>query len=137
MIRCLFLLLAVATLAGCASEPMDVDKAKKLVEEVITQADAGNFDALQDLYSPAFNQSEPIEVKKEKLLHLKKVLGDVTGMEFVASTLVEEFGQPRKLVIEYRVMHTRVNTYEKFSVVEEEGGYRVASHSVQSENLQN
>lgn len=122
-------------IASCSQKPMDVDVAKELVERLITETDTENFDALPEIYSPAFNQSEPIDVKREKLLQLKDALGNVTGMEFLSSTLVEEFGQPRKLVIEYRVLHTKINTIEKFSVVEDEGGYRVASHSVESENL--
>jgi hypothetical protein len=125
----------IVALAGCKREPMNEADARQLVEDLIIQADAGNYDNLKNFYSPAFNQSEPVEVKKEKLMHLQKVLGPVTGMEFISATHVAEFGQPRKLVLEYRVLHTKINTIEKFSVVEEEGGYRVSSHSVQSENL--
>jgi hypothetical protein len=127
--------IALFLITSCSQKPMDVEVAKSLVERLITETDAENFDALPEIYSPAFNQSEPIEVKREKLLQLKDALGNVTGMEFISSTLVEEFGQPRKLVIEYRVLHSKINTIEKFSVVEDEGGYRVASHSVESENV--
>lgn len=121
-------------ICSCSSKPMDTEAAKKVVEQLITAIDEENFNELDHLYTAEFNSSEPIEVKQEKLLHLKKILGNVTGMEFVSSTLVEEFGQPRKLVIEYRVLHTRIHSIETFSVVEDEGGYRVSSHSVVSEN---
>jgi hypothetical protein len=127
--------MALLLMASCAQKPMDVDAARQLVERLIKETDAENFDVLEELYSPAFNQSEPIEVKREKLLQLKSATGSVTGMEFLSSTLVEEFGQPRKLMIEYRVLHTKINTIEKFAVVEEEGGYRIASHGVESENM--
>ena len=120
---------------SCSQEPLDVEKAKIVVEELIMQTDAENFEAVQNLYTPAFNESEPMGIKKEKLLHLKKVLGDVVSVEFLSSTDVKEFGQSRKLVIEYRVNHTKITTIEKFSVVKDEGGYKVSSHAVESENL--
>jgi hypothetical protein len=135
MMRIVLCLAALFILSGCSQKPLDIDSAKKVVEQLITETDAENFDKLEDLYTAEFNNSEPLEVKKEKLLQLKSVLGNVTGIEFLSSTLVEEFGQPRKLVLEYRVLHTRINSIEKFSVVEAEGGYRIASHSVQSENV--
>jgi hypothetical protein len=120
---------------ACSQEPLDVEKAKKVVEELIMQTDAENFEAVQNLYTPAFNESEPMDVKREKLLHLKKVLGNVESVEFLISTDVKEFGQPRKLVLEYRVKHTKITTLEKFSVVQDEGGYKISSHGVQSENI--
>lgn len=130
VINYVFLLLF---LASCAEKPMDQEPAKKVVEELIMKTDAEDFDAVEKLYTAGFNSSEPMEVKKEKLLQLKKVLGDVKSMEFVSATHVAEFGQPKKLVVEYKVHHTKITSIETFSVVEDEGGYRIASHSVKSE----
>ncbi len=129
-INYIFLLMV---LVSCAEKPMDQEQAKKVVEELIMKTDAEDFDAVSQLYTAEFNSSEPMDVKKEKLLQLKKVLGDVKSMEFVSATHVAEFGQPKKLVVEYKVLHSRITSIETFSVVEDEGGYKIASHSVKSE----
>ena len=129
-IKYIFLLMV---LVSCAEKPMDQEQAKKVVEELIMKTDAEDFDAVSQLYTAEFNSSEPMDVKKEKLLQLKKVLGDVKSMEFVSATHVAEFGQPKKLVVEYKVLHSRITSIETFSVVEDEGGYKIASHSVKSE----
>lgn len=132
MIRILFCFLLL-TVVSCKEKPMDVDEAKRVVEELILKIDAEDFTAVEQLYSPEFNASEPIESKKAKLLQLKKVMGSVKNMEFVKSENVAEFGQPAKVILEYKIYHTKITSIETFSVIEEEGGYKVASHLVKSE----
>ena len=135
MKNAIFLMLVLG-FVSCAEKPMDVDQAKKVVEELITLTDKGDYEALEKLYTPAFNQSEPMEVKIEKLNRLKEMLGPVESVEFINSTHVAEFGQPKAVMLEYKVHHANVTTIEKFSVVEEEGGYRVSSHSVETQQPQ-
>ncbi len=120
-------------LVSCAEKPMDQEEAKRTVEELILKTDAEDFEAVANLYTAEFNSSEPMEVKKEKLLQLKKVLGKVKSLEFISATHVAEFGQPKKVVIEYKVLHSKIASIETFSVVEDEGGYKIASHSVKSD----
>jgi len=132
MKHALFILITVAFFS-CAEKPMDVDQAKQVAEELIKQSNAGNYEALEDLYTPAFNQSEPMDIKIEKLSRLKNVMGDLQKIEFLKHTHVAEFGQPKAVILEYRIIHSLVTSIEKFAIVEEEGGYRVASHSVESE----
>jgi hypothetical protein len=126
---CLFLLMIIS----CKEKPMDVDEAKRVVEELILKIDAEDFNTVETLYTPEFNASEPMEAKKVKLLQLKKVLGAVKNMEFVKSENVAEFGQPSKVILEYKIYHTKITSIETFSVIEEEGGYKIASHLVKSE----
>jgi hypothetical protein len=131
--RHILIILFVLGLVSCAEKPMDVEQAKKVVELLIRETDAGNYNALENLYSPAFNQSEPIDVKQKKLERLKDILGKVEQVEFINFTHVAEFGQPKQIVLEYKIKHTKVTSIEKFTVIEEEGGYRVSSHSVETE----
>lgn len=132
LVKYIFVLLF---LASCAAKPMDEENARKVVEELIMKTDAEDFEAVAKLYTGEFNASEPMEVKKEKLIQLKKVLGDVKSLEFISATHVAEFGQPKKMVVEYKVFHSRITSIEIFSVVEDEGGYRIAAHSVKSEGI--
>jgi len=133
--RNLLLIIISINFLACAEKPMDVEIAKQVTEALIKESDAGNYEAVEKLYTPAFNESEPMDVKIEKLNRLKNILGDVQSVEFISSTHQAEFGQPKKLILVYRVKHSKITTIESFSVVEEEGGYRIAAHSVESENL--
>ncbi|MBL0342210.1 MAG: hypothetical protein IPP71_15650 [Bacteroidetes bacterium] len=120
-------------IVSCAAKPMDVNEAKRVVEELIVKIDQEDFAAVEQLYSTEFNASEPMETKKEKLLQLKRALGKLKNMEFISSENVAEFGQPAKVILEYKVFHSKITSIETFSVVENEGGYKIGSHLVKSE----
>ncbi len=118
---------------ACAEKPLEVETAKKVVESLISKADKGDWEGIEDLYTAEFNASETPEVKTQKLMRLRDVLGRVNEIEFISSTDVAEFGRPRELVLKYRVFHERVTSLETFTVQEVEGGYKVSAHSVESE----
>ena len=86
---------------SCAEKPMNVDEAKRIVEELIVKADAEDFAAVEKLYAPEFNLSEPMEIKRKKLLKLKGVMGSVKSVEFLSFKHVAEFGQPKKIILQY------------------------------------
>ncbi|HMT29429.1 MAG TPA: hypothetical protein PKD91_09140 [Bacteroidia bacterium] len=118
---------------SCAEKPMNTDEAKRVVEELILKIDQEDFEAVEKLYTPEFNSSEPMEIKREKLMKLKSVMGNVKAVEFISSKDVAEFGQPKKVVLEYKIAHSKITSIETFTVVEEEGGYKISSHLVKSE----
>jgi ABC-type sugar transport system ATPase subunit len=127
------ILMLVVLATGCAEKPLDEARAKQVAEELMLSADAGNYDDVEKLFSKEFLASEPMEVKQQKLQHLRNVLGEIKKYEWVSTNHVAEFGQPQKLVLEYRVEHARVTTREKYTIVEDEGGYKVGGHSVENE----
>ncbi len=129
----LIILIFTISIISCAQQPMDVQEAKTVVEELILKTDQEDFDAVEKLYSSDFNASEPMEAKKAKLLQLKKALGKVKNLELISSENVAEFGQPAKVILVYKVFHSKITSIETFSVVEDEGGYKVASYLVKSE----
>ncbi len=136
-IRTISLLLCIWLVSGCAEAPLDQDQAKQKAEALIMATNDRNYEAVKEIYSDEFLLSEPMDIKKEKLDHLRNVLGEVKAFEFLSAEHIAEFGQPQRVVLSYRVHHAHVTTIEKFSVVEGEGGYRVSSHSVENEAFRN
>jgi hypothetical protein len=128
------ILVLLVLLTGCAEKPLDEQKAKEVVSQLIKLSDEGDYNAVENLYTAEFNSSEPFEIKREKLERLRNSLGPVKSVEFISVTHVAEFGMPQQAKIVCRVQHQNINTIETFSVQEDEGGYRVASHKVESEN---
>ena len=94
--------------------------------------DAGNYEKVEQLYAPAFLESEPMEDKINKLEQLRNVLGPIQNIEFVSATSVAEFGQPQSMVILFKVTHSNQTTSEKITIIEEEGGYKVSGYSVEN-----
>jgi hypothetical protein len=127
----LLLIFAVA----CQEKPLDVEKAKQVVEKLMELTDKGAWEQIGELYTAEFNASETIEVKQQKLMRLKDTLGSIKSKEFISSTDVAEFGQPRRVLLKYKVIHKRATTFETFTVQEDEGGYKIASHLVETKPL--
>ena len=132
MFRFAISVLVVCLAASCAEKPLDVDKGRKVAEELISRTYTGQLDGIEELYTAAFNASEPADIKKDKLTRLKFTLGDIQKMEFVSSTQVAEFGVEQQLELKYRIHHKRATTLETITVMEDEGGYKVSAHMVET-----
>ncbi len=122
-------------LTACAEKPLDAEKAKEVVKQLLEYIDNGAWDKIESLYTAEFNASESVEVKTQKLMRLRDTLGPVKTVEFISATDVAEFGQPRSVVLKYKVIHKRATTIETFTVQEDEGGYKISFHSVETEPL--
>jgi hypothetical protein len=123
----------VVFLSACAEKPLDVDQARLVAQELITRTYEGKLDGIEELYTAAFNASEPAEIKKDKLTRLMYTLGAVKNMEFVSFTHKAEFGEPQQVVLTYRIQHARATAIETITVMKDDGGYKVAAHMVETE----
>lgn len=128
------ILLLMISFISCAEKPLDVNTAKQVVESLITRAGQGDWNGIEDFYTAEFNASETPEVKTQKLAKLRDTMGPVESMEFISATNVAEFGRPQQVVVKYRVVHSAITSIETFTVQEDEGGYKIATHLVESEN---
>ena len=131
----LLAILFIFSLTACAEKPLDTDMAKKVVEALMDKADKGDWEGIEDFYTAEFNASETVEVKVQKLIRLRDTMGSIQSKEFVSATHVAEFGRPQQVVLKYKVVHSRVNSIETFTVQEDEGGYKVSSQMVETESL--
>jgi hypothetical protein len=124
----------VISLAGCAEKQMDEEKAKSVAEAHINAANKEDFSALEELYASDFLASEPMKQKEKKLRQLREVMGEVKGKKFLRLTHISEFGQPQQVEVLYEVEHTNIKSIEIFRIIEDEGGYKISSYSVESTN---
>ena len=129
----ILLILCVLSFVSCAEKPLDVETAKKVVELLIEKSDKQEWDAVGELYTAEFNSSEPVEIKKQKLARLRDTLGPVKSIELISATNVAEFGRPQQVVLKYRVVHSRITSIETFTVQEDEEGYKISTHHVETE----
>lgn len=128
----IFLTLCLAlTIVSCEEPPLDEGKCITLVEAHMQEASALNYDVVLKMYDPAFLESEPADVKVEKLKKLYEALGPVEDFDFVDAIDIKEVGVPRQMKLVYGVRHAKSSTIETFIVVEGEGGYKIAGYYVE------
>jgi len=127
-------ILLTLTFVSCAEKPLDLASAQKVVEALIDKADKGDWEGIEDFYTAEFNASETVDVKVQKLIRLRDTLGPIKSKELISSTDVAEFGKPQQLVLKYRVAHASATTIETYTVQQDEGGYKIASQSVETES---
>ena len=116
---------------GCIScGKVDQGKAKVLVENLIRTIDSGDYAATSKFYSEEFNAGESLELRSAKYNTLKETFGDVQSMQCIS---VKDSTDPddRPIVqLVYKVNHTKLPSLEAFSVVSQNGDYKVEQHDI-------
>jgi hypothetical protein len=120
-------------LCGCLGK-MDNNKAKTIVEALIQKENSGDYQSMSQFYTNDFNEGEPVDSRTTKFKTLHDSFGDMTSMEALS---VRDSTDPNELncvYLVYRVKHAKMNTVEKFTVINDEGTYKVEQHSIDMEH---
>ncbi|MGI8893808.1 MAG: hypothetical protein ACR2GN_10170 [Bacteroidia bacterium] len=125
--------LLLLTLSACESEKLDENAAQQRVEKLMKDISNNKFDGIGKHFTDQFNQNEPVDKKIEKYQQLKRVLGNLTSMEVISSSPEANFGEQSKVLLQYRISYENATTLEDFTVVKDEGEYRIASHHIKNE----
>jgi len=130
----LFVVLTVTTLAWMGCGKVDQNKAKALVENLIHIVDSGKYDKTSAYYTDEFNAGESIAVRIQKYKDLKDVFGDVQSMQCIS---VKDSTDPEDRPIVqfvYKVTHTKLTSLEAYSVVSQNGDYKVEQQDIRQVN---
>ncbi len=122
----------IIAVAACTPVKMDINKAKSVVENLIRDIDQEKYSELSKYYTYDFIQAETIEQRTEKFKQLKQAKGDL--IEFVLTDSLNEakLAEALKIILTYKIKYSKITTKETFVIVQDEGDYRVANHSVVS-----
>lgn len=132
MKKILFVLTAI-TLFSCSADKMELPKAKANVEGLLQKIDSEQFSEVADYYAADFNAGEPEEARAAKFRKLKSAMGGITKMELVNSKSEANIGEESKITLTYKVTRTKIISLETFVLLQEEGDYKVAAHSITTE----
>ncbi len=131
----LFLLLPVIAIACFGCGKVDQSKAKVLVENLIHTIDSGDYANTNKFYTDEFNAGESIDVRSQKYKDLKDAFGNLTSLECI-STKDSTDPEDRPIVmLMYKVKHTKMTSLEAYSVVSQNGDYKVESQDIRQEKL--
>lgn len=129
----LFVILSILCLATWGCGHVDQTKAKVLVESLIQKIDSGKYDQTSAYYTDEFNGGESLNMRAAKYQELKDAFGTVTSMQCIS---IKDSTDPddRPIVkLIYRVKHTKLTSIEAYSVVSQNGDYKVEEQDVKKE----
>jgi uncharacterized protein YceK len=118
-------------IAGCSSVmKLDQQKAKDLVEALEQKINSGDYAGTTQYYSEVMNRNQTPDQLAEKFKKIKAAVGDFVSMECISCKNGTDENDMPCVNLVYTVKHTKVNTTEGFTVVREEGGYKVSLHDI-------
>jgi hypothetical protein len=133
MKKAAFLLILLAFVT-CSPEKLEISKAKIVAENLIRTIDREKYSEVSKFYTKSFNESEPADKRTEKFKALKSVKGDLKNFILTDSVNEAKSAEEPKIILTYQINYTKLTTLETFTIIYDEGDYRVSSHSLASIN---
>lgn len=126
----LLISLSFFCITSCISDKLDMQAAIKTADEAIRLISDQQYDELTELCTSDFNNSEPEEVRREKISQIIKATGKVISYNLTDSIRENKTGEPKRIILKYKVKHDNTTTTETYTVVKEEGKYLLANFYV-------
>lgn len=126
----LFVVLSIVAMGCISCGHVDQGKAKVLVENLIRTIDSGDYAATPKFYSEEFNASESLELRSAKYQTLKETFGDVQSMQCISVKDSTDITDRPIVQLVYKIQHTKLPSLEAFSVVSQNGDYKVEQHDI-------
>lgn len=129
----LFIVLSILSIATWGCGHVDQAKAKALVVSLIQKIDSGKYDETSAYYTDEFNASESLNLRIAKYQALKDVFGNVVSMQCISAKDSTDPTDRPIVYLVYRVKHTKLTSRETYSVVSQNGDYKVEEQDVEKE----
>jgi hypothetical protein len=126
----LFVILTVVAIACFGCGKVDQSKAKALVENLIHTVDSGNYAGTSKYYTDEFNAGESIDARAQKFKDLKDAFGNVVSMECISAKDSTDADDRPIVQLMYKVKHTKMPSLEAYTVVSQNGDYKVEQQDV-------
>lgn len=126
-------LLFLFYLSSCSITKINQSEAIKLVEGLLNDLKNENYESVDRYFSSSFNESEPLDKKKEKYNHLKEVMGPMQSYELLSAK--EQYDNDKginQLQLIYKVKCKKVLVKETFLVVSDEGSLKIIFQNIEN-----
>ena len=100
---------------------------------LIHTIDSGKYDQTSKFYTDEFNAGESLDARTQKYKQLKEAFGDVKSIEFVSEKDTTDPDDRPIIELIYKVKHTRMTSMEAYSVVSQNGDYKIESQDIKQE----
>jgi hypothetical protein len=129
----LFVVITVVVMACSGCGKVEPNKAKALVVSLIQKIDSGKYDETSAYYTDEFNAGESLDARIEKYKKLKDAFGDVQSIDCISEKDSTDPTDRPIVQLQYRVKHTKLTSLEAYSVVSQNGDYKVESQDVEKQ----
>ena len=116
-------------LSGWTHPQLDEQTAKAKVEQFLELLKTHQYDKMKDFYSASFEESEPMDVKTQKLKNIESISGEVLTYEYISSER-KEVDNETILYLKYKVKCSKLTLTETFGLIMEEGKYKITNHEI-------
>jgi len=120
-------------LLSCGLAAVDQEKAKTVAESLMNDLRNQNYANLDEYFTAASNESEPLDQKIEKYKRLRDVLGPIQSYEFVSAKKDNnsDDGGP-KLELRYKMKCANTTVIHTLIIINDEG-----THKITFQNFEN
>jgi hypothetical protein len=129
----LFLISFIAIIACYGCGKVDPIKAKALVVSLIQKIDSGKYNETSAYYTDEFNAGESLDARIEKYKALKDALGNVVSIQCISEKDTTDPNDRPIIQLMYRVKHTKLTSLEAYSVVSQNGDYKIEEQDVEKQ----
>ncbi len=109
---------------------VDQNRAKALVVSLIQKIDSSKYVETSKFYTDEFNAGESIDARAQKYKILKEAYGNVQSIECISAKDSTDIDDRPIVQLIYKVKHTKLTSLEAFSVVSQNGDYKVEQHDI-------
>lgn len=109
-----------------------MNKAVTCAESYLNAIKAGDLKTADTFYSNMYNDTESKEKRMEKMQKLMDGMGKIESFTLTDS-VKKKSGDDRIIELTYKVKHTRLATIEKYTIMKDEGNYKIVSQMVEND----
>jgi len=122
-------------LVSCGGQKMELDKAKTTAETLIEVIKAEQFDKFPDIYSKDFFQNITQQQWIDDLNKLKEILGSIDSYTLTETNFEHNIDKPDDIVLVYEIQHSKFKSHQTFTIIIEDGKYKVFGQHIKSDAL--
>jgi hypothetical protein len=124
----LLLLFLSITIFACNTS-IDENTAKTKVSELLELLKNHEYEKTNEYYTASLNESESVEARTKKFEQIESASGKIVSYECTKSSKQEADGQS-VVLLTYKVKCSNLTLTETFTVMMDEGEYKIASQIV-------
>lgn len=129
----LFIALSILAITAWSCGRVDQTKAKALVTSLIQKIDSGKYNETSAYYTDEFNAGESLSARTQKYEELKDALGNVVSVQCISAKDSTDPDDRPIVQLIYKVKHTKLTTLEAYSVVSQNGEYKIEEQDIKKE----
>jgi len=122
-------------LVSCGGQFLELDKARTISENIIISIKEEKFDNFSNNYTDNFFQRITVQQWIDDQNKIKELLGPIGSYRLIEYNIENKIGEPSDIVLDYEVQHTKFKSHHIFTVVLEDGNYKVFGHKIKSDAL--